>query len=121
MTLKNYLTTFELASERERKLFRDIVSGLSSLSDSTQQLYHRTPATVRAGVLVGLGVLGTLAFQEARERAEAERKVWISYHCDGYGDAKDRPYDYRGFVTMREYESIRDDRYIKIEHVDFGR
>ncbi len=121
MSLKNHLTTFELTSERERKLFGDIADGLSNLYGSTKQLYHRTPAIIRAGALVGLGVLGTVAYQDYRERAEAERKVWVDYHCDGYGDAKDRPYDFRGLVTKRVYESIRNDRYIHINFVDLER
>lgn len=121
MSLKNYLTTFELTSERERKLFRDVGSELSGLYDSVKQLYQKTPAVVRAGALVGLGVLGTVAYQEVRERAEAERKVWIEYHHGGTGDSKDRPYEYRGFVTRREWESIREDRYIKVNYIDLGR
>lgn len=121
MSLRNYLTTFELTSERERKLFRNIDSELSNLYDSARQFYNRTPAIVRAGVLVGLGVLGTLAFQEARERAEAEQKVWISYHHGGTGDAKDKPYDYRGFVTADGFERIQKNRYIEIKDVEFGK
>lgn len=121
MNSKDYLTAFEWTSERERKLFRGIADSLSGMYDSTRQLYHRTPAIVRAGALVGLGITGTLAFQKVRERAEAERKVWVEYYHGGTGDAKDRPYEYRGFVTKRAYESIREDRYIQINFVDLER
>ena len=121
MDIKNYLTAFELTSERERKIFRNIAHELSNLYDSTKQLYNRTPAIVRAGALIGLGVLGTLAYQKATELAEPEQKVWISYHHGGTGDAKDRPYDYSGFVTKEGFEMIQANRYIKINDVEFGR
>ena len=85
MSIKNYLTAFEITSERERKILRNIAHELSNLYDSTKQLYNRTPAIVRAGALIGLGVSGTLAYQKATELAEPEQKVWISYHHPGTG------------------------------------
>lgn len=119
MDIKNYLTTFEWTNDRERKFFRDITNKLSGLYGSAKQLYDRTPRIVRAGAFVGLGIVGTLAYQETKERAEAEQKVFIDYHHRGTGDSKDRPYDFRGFVTRREWESIRNDPYIYVNDVDF--
>lgn len=121
MSLKNYLTTFELTSEREQKLCRNIADGLLGMYDSTKQLYHRTPAIVRAGALVGLGVLGTLAYQGHRERVEANKKVWVDYYHGGTEDSKDRPYEFMGFVAKRAYESIRENKHIYINFVDLER
>ena len=121
MTLTDYLTTFTWINEREKRLLGNISQEISNLYDSAKQLYNRTPMILKAGALIGVGVLGTLAYQKAAEPAKSEKNVWVSYHHGGSGDAKDMPYDYSGYVTTENFERIQADRFIKINDVEFGR
>ena len=112
-----YLTTFKLTNEREEKAIGEVLDSLSSLCDTTRELYNRTPTLVKATALVGLGILGTVAYQKVRQSAEPAQKIWVSYYHGGTGDAKDRPYDWRGFVNAKEFERINANEYIEIKNV----
>ncbi|MDO8655669.1 MAG: hypothetical protein Q7K45_00390 [Nanoarchaeota archaeon] len=136
MTITDYLTTFKLTNEREKRVLINLLEGndriinnitdkVSNLYESTKQVYNRIPAIVRAGAFVGLGVLGTLGYQKINastsDHPKTDQKIWVSYHENNSGDAKDVPFDWAGFVTLEQYENLRSTRYIDIKDVEFRR
>ncbi|HLC91064.1 MAG TPA: hypothetical protein VJI15_04810 [Candidatus Nanoarchaeia archaeon] len=118
----DYLTTFELTNDRERAFFRTIASLLASAGrsvvDGSVNLYQKTPATVKAGIVASAvtagAILGYQALtQTTSDRAKSEgTTICINYSVERAPHAS--PLDVSDCVTPERLAELYQDPYVTI-------
>src|SRR3989344_5055635 len=118
----DYLTTFELTNDRERAVFRTIaspvVSAGRSVIDGGVEIYRKTPATVKAGivasVLTAAVVLGYQAVTQNKgtPTKSDDRTICIQYSVERAPHAS--PLDVSACVTPEKLAELYQDEYVTI-------
>ncbi len=118
----DYLTTFELTNDRERAFFRSIGTPLGSMFksvvDGSIDIYQKTPATVKVGIVASvLTAAAILGYQAVTQTGVAQNKrdgrtICIHYSVERAPHAN--PLDVSACVTPERLAELYSDPYVTI-------